>query len=129
LEKRFPNIRGPRSNVCYATQNRQNAVKELARKTDVLLVVGSKTSSNSNRLREVGERAGMRGYLIDDESDIYPEWLEGHASVGVTAGASAPERLVRGVVRRLQGHGATVLTEMPGKEEQVAFQPASLDPS
>ena len=129
LEKRFPNIRGPRSNVCYATQNRQNAVKELAQKTGILLVVGSKTSSNSNRLREVGVRAGMSGYLIDDESDIRPEWLEGHASVGVTAGASAPERLVRGVVRWLQKHRAAVLTEMPGKEEQVAFRPAALDPS
>jgi len=128
LEARFPAIRGPRSNVCYATQNRQNAVKELARKTGVLLVVGSKTSSNSNRLREVGVRAGMNGYLIDDETDIRPEWLEGHASVGITAGASAPERLVRGVVRWLQEHGATILTEMPGKEEQVSFRPATLDP-
>ncbi|MCX5870264.1 MAG: 4-hydroxy-3-methylbut-2-enyl diphosphate reductase [Deltaproteobacteria bacterium] len=126
LEQRFPAIRGPRSNVCYATQNRQNVVKELAQKTDILLVVGSKTSSNSNRLREVGVRAGMTGYLIDDETDIHPEWLEGHASVGVTAGASAPERLVRGVVQWLQQHGATVVTELPGKEEQVTFQPAVL---
>ncbi len=129
LEKRFPNIRGPRSNVCYATQNRQNAVKELAKRADVLLVVGSKTSSNSNRLREVGVRAGMSGYLIDDESDIRPEWLQGHVAVGVTAGASAPERLVRGVVRWLQDYGATVVTELPGKEEQVAFKPAVLDPT
>lgn len=127
LEQRFPAIRGPRSNVCYATQNRQNAVKELAKRADVLLVVGSKTSSNSNRLREVGVRAGMSGYLIDDESDIRPEWLQGHAAVGVTAGASAPERLVRGVVRWLQEYGATVVTELPGKEELVAFKPAVLD--
>jgi 4-hydroxy-3-methylbut-2-enyl diphosphate reductase len=126
LEQRFPAIRGPRSNVCYATQNRQNVVKELARKADILLVVGSKSSSNSNRLREVGCRAGMTGYLIDDESDIRPEWLQGHESVGVTAGASAPERLVRGVVHWLQQYGATVVTELPGKEEQVSFQPAVL---
>lgn len=126
LERRFPNIRGPHSNVCYATQNRQNAVKELARKADVLLVVGSKTSSNSNRLREVGERAGMSGYLIDDETDIRSQWLVGHTSVGVTAGASAPERLVRRVVSWLQNHGASELIEMPGKEEQVSFRPATL---
>ncbi len=124
LVQKFPAIRGPRSNVCYATQNRQNAVKELAQKAGILLVVGSKTSSNSNRLREVGVRAGMTGYLIDDETDIRSEWLEGQASVGVTAGASAPERLVRGVVQWLQEHGATDVTELPGKEEQVAFQPA-----
>jgi len=129
LEQRFPAIRGPRSNVCYATQNRQNAVKELAKRADVLLVVGSKTSSNSNRLREVGVRAGMSGYLIDDETDIRPEWLQGHAAVGVTAGASAPERLVRGVVHWLQEYGATVVTELPGKEELVAFKPAVLDPA
>lgn len=126
LEQRFPVIRGPRSNVCYATQNRQNVVKELAGKTDVLLVVGSKSSSNSNRLREVGVRAGMTGYLIDDATDIRPEWLQGQGSVGVTAGASAPERLVRGVVHWLQEYGATVVCELPGKEEQVTFQPAVL---
>jgi 4-hydroxy-3-methylbut-2-enyl diphosphate reductase len=126
LAQRFPAIRGPRSNVCYATQNRQNAVKDLARKADILLVVGSKTSSNSNRLREVGVRAGMKGYLIDDATDIRAEWLDNHVSVGVTAGASAPERLVRGVVQWLQEHGATIVTELPGKEEQVAFQPAVL---
>ena len=127
LEQRFPAIRGPRSNVCYATQNRQNVVKELAQKANILLVVGSKSSSNSNRLREVGVRAGMTGYLIDDATDIRAEWLEGHASVGVTAGASAPERLVRGVVNWLQEYGATVITELPGKEEQVTFQPAVLE--
>ncbi|MDD3814348.1 MAG: 4-hydroxy-3-methylbut-2-enyl diphosphate reductase [Desulfocapsaceae bacterium] len=127
LEQRFPAIRGPRSNVCYATENRQNVVKELARKADVLLVVGSKSSSNSNRLREVGVRAGMTGYLIDDATDIRPEWLQGHTSVGVTAGASAPERLVRGVVKWLQEYGATAVSELPGKEEQVSFKPAELN--
>jgi 4-hydroxy-3-methylbut-2-enyl diphosphate reductase len=126
LEQRFPALKGPRSNVCYATQNRQNAVKELARRTDILLVVGSKTSSNSNRLREVGVRAGMKGYLIDDETDIRPEWLEGHVSVGVTAGASAPERLVQGVVQWLQKYGTAVVTELPGKEEHISFQVAIL---
>lgn len=101
-------------------------VKELAQQADILLVVGSKTSSNSTRLREVGVRAGMTGYLIDDEQDIRPEWLAGHSGVGVTAGASAPERLVRGVVNWLKEHGAAEVKEMPGKEEQVSFRPAEL---
>lgn len=126
LEQRFPAIMGPRSNICYATQNRQNAVKELAQKADVLLVVGSRTSSNSTRLREVGARAGMTGYLIDDERDIQAQWLEGHTCIGVTAGASAPERLVLRVVEWLRTHGATVVTELPGKEERVSFRPAAL---
>jgi len=128
LEQRFPQIKGLHSNVCYATQNRQNAVKELARETDILFVVGSKTSSNSNRLREVGMRAGMTAYLIDDESDICPEWIAGYSSVGVTAGASAPERLVRRVVEWLQKQGESEIHELPGKEEQVFFKSAELKP-
>lgn len=126
LENRFPSIKGPGSNVCYATQNRQNVVKELAQQADILLVVGSKTCSNSTRLREVGVRAGMTGSLIDDEQDIRPEWLEGHTCVGVTSGASVPERLVCGVISWLREYGAAEVTELPGKEEPVAFRSAEL---
>ncbi len=127
LEKRFPGIKGPISNICYATQNRQNAVKELAGKTDLLFVVGSKNSSNSNRLREVGKRQGIDCHLIDDASDIDPAWLEGVRRVGVTAGASAPERLVDGVIHWLQDHGATTFHEIAGKKEKVRFKPAELE--
>ncbi|MFO8240777.1 MAG: 4-hydroxy-3-methylbut-2-enyl diphosphate reductase [Dissulfuribacterales bacterium] len=127
LENRFPDIKGPASNICYATQNRQNAVKELAGKTDVLFVVGSKNSSNSNRLKEVGMRQGIDCYLIDDAGDIDPGWLEGIQRVGVTAGASAPERLVDGVINWLRHHGATTVQEMVGKKEEVRFEPAGLD--
>jgi 4-hydroxy-3-methylbut-2-enyl diphosphate reductase len=127
LERRFPGIKGPLSNICYATQNRQNAVKELAGKTDLLFVVGSKNSSNSNRLKEVGTRQGIDCYLIDDASDIDPAWLKGVRRVGVTAGASAPERLVDGVVHWLQYQGATTFHEMVGKKEKVKFEPAELD--
>jgi len=127
LEERFPDIKGPLSNICYATQNRQNAVKELAGRTDLLFVVGSKNSSNSNRLREVGIRQGIDCYLIDDAGDIDPAWLEGVRCVGVTAGASAPERLVDGVIHWLQDYGATTFREMAGKKEKVRFDPAELD--
>jgi 4-hydroxy-3-methylbut-2-enyl diphosphate reductase len=127
LERRFPDIKGSDSNICYATQNRQNAVKELANKTDLLFVVGSKNSSNSNRLKEVGTRQGIGCYLIDDAGDIDPAWLEGVRRVGVTAGASAPERLVDGVVHWLRNYGATTLHEMVGKKEKVKFEPAELD--
>ena len=127
LERRFPGIKGPTSNICYATQNRQNAVKELASKTDLLFVVGSKNSSNSNRLREVGMRQGIDCYLIDDAGDIDPAWFEGIRRVGVTAGASAPERLVDGVIHWLQDHGATTYYEMVGKKEKVKFAPAELE--
>ena len=127
LESRFPDIKGPISNICYATQNRQNAVKEMAGKTDLLFVVGSKNSSNSNRLKEVGMRQGIDCYLIDDAGDIDPAWLEGIRRVGVTAGASAPERLVHGVIHWLQDHGATTFNEMVGKKEKLRFEPAELD--
>lgn len=126
LQARFPGIRGPKSNTCYATENRQNAVQELANKAELLLVVGSKNSSNSNRLREVGAKAGLEGYLIDDKNDINPRWLAGKNRVGVTAGASAPERLVSEVIEWLQSHGMTGLEEMEGKEEKIRFQPAKL---
>jgi 4-hydroxy-3-methylbut-2-enyl diphosphate reductase len=129
LERRFPDIKGPISNICYATQNRQNAVKELAGKTDLLFVVGSKNSSNSNRLKEVGTRQGIDCYLIDDAEDIDPAWLEGIRRVGVTAGASAPERLVDGVIHWLLDHGATRFHEIVGKKEKVKFEPAEFEKS
>lgn len=127
LQKRFPGIRGPSSNVCYATQNRQDAVKALAKDVDLIFVVGSKNSSNSNRLHEVGIRHGAASYLIDDASDIDPACLNGVRRVGLTAGASAPERLVEGVIQRLRDHGATTFYEMEGKEEKMYFRPPRIN--
>jgi len=127
LSNRFPEIRGPKSNICYATLNRQKAMRELGKSCDTLLVVGSKNSSNSNRLREVGERAGMRGYLIDDEKDIQMKWLKSASTVCITAGASAPERLVQGVIAFLREHGFEQFEEMRGREEQISFEPAILE--
>ncbi len=129
LETRFPGIRGPKSNICYATLNRQRAMQELGENCDVLLVVGSKNSSNSNRLCEVGKRAGMEGYLIDDARDIDMRWLRNVATVCITAGASAPERLVQEVVTFLQNQGFSTFEEMSGKEERVSFEPALLETS
>src|SRR5687767_11538135 len=107
LKKRFPNIVGPkRDDICYATQNRQDAVKALARVADVVLVVGSPNSSNSNRLREVAENQGVPAYMVDNAGELQPEWIEGKAVVGVTAGASAPEILVNQVIDRLKAMGA-----------------------
>jgi 4-hydroxy-3-methylbut-2-en-1-yl diphosphate reductase len=126
LFERFPLMKGPESNICYATQNRQNAVKELAESTDLLLVVGSKNSSNSNRLREVGVKSGIPGYLIDDKDDINPVWLEGVDRIGVTAGASAPERLVEGVIQWMQERWDVSFNEMEGEEKKVYFKPAEL---
>ncbi len=126
LSERFPNIRGPRSNICFATQNRQNAVKQLAEKTDVLFVVGSKNSSNSNRLKEVALQCEVNAHLIDDFSDLDPAWLVGKKRVGITAGASAPERLVEGVILWMLQHGATRITELKGIEENIHFKPAVL---
>lgn len=120
--ERFPDISEPeRTDICYATTNRQNAVRELAGKVDVLLVVGSKNSSNSNRLREVGEQRGIRAYLIDEAKEIQPSWFEGVRKVGLTAGASAPEILVREVIDRLRAIGADTVVEMEGKDENVVF--------
>ena len=128
LEHRFPGIKGPvKSNICYATQNRQNAVTYLAKECDLILVVGSKNSSNSNRLRDVAKKSGGISHLIDDRDDIDPSWLEGVAKVGITAGASAPERLVEGVLDWLDEHAEVVeVTEMKGKEERISFKPAVL---
>ncbi|AGF79800.1 (E)-4-hydroxy-3-methyl-but-2-enyl pyrophosphate reductase [Desulfocapsa sulfexigens DSM 10523] len=127
LLSRFPNIKGQKSNICYATLNRQEAMRKIGESCDILLVVGSKNSSNSNRLREVGERAGMRGYLIDDESDIEMKWLKGVSTICITAGASAPERLVQDVIKFLQTQGFNAFQEMEGKEEKLIFKPATLE--
>lgn len=128
LRKRFPDIEGPRKDdICYATQNRQDAVRELSAKSELLLVVGAKNSSNSNRLRELAEKMGCRSYLIDTAADIQQEWLKDVKSVGVTAGASAPEVLVQQVVQRLTEWGGKQVIEHPGREENVIFAvPAEL---
>ncbi|RCV87023.1 4-hydroxy-3-methylbut-2-enyl diphosphate reductase [Billgrantia montanilacus] len=122
LRKKFPEIEGPRKDdICYATQNRQDAVRELAVGSDLLLVVGSPNSSNSNRLRELAERIGTPAYLIDDAGQIEPDWLKGVATIGITAGASAPEVLVKGVIERLQSLGAEAPEELAGREETITF--------
>ena len=124
LHRRFPGIKGPhQEDICYATQNRQNAVKELSRLVDVIVVIGSPNSSNSNRLRELGERCGIPSYLIDSASDIDPVWLRGVKAVGVTAGASAPEVLVSEVVEYLKRDDqASEVEELTVIEEDVEFQ-------
>ncbi len=122
LRARFPSIVGPRRNdICYATQNRQDAVRDLAGRCQVLLVVGSRNSSNSNRLRELASKLGTRAHLVDGAADLRREWFSGIDTVGVTAGASAPEVLVRAVVDRLREWGGEEVTEVEGKSEQVAF--------
>lgn len=128
LRERFPSIEGPRKDdICYATQNRQDAVRDLASKAELLLVVGAKNSSNSNRLRELAEKMGCTAYLIDTAEDIRREWLDNVQAVGVTAGASAPEVLVQQVVKQLQQWGGRSITENPGREENVVFAiPAEL---
>ena len=128
LKQRFPEVQGPRKDdICYATQNRQDAVSKLARMVDIMLVVGSKNSSNSNRLREKSEHIGVPSYLIDNADDISPELLVGKHKVGVTAGASAPKILIDQVVAKLQGLGGEVITEVPGRQENTIFEvPAEL---
>ena len=122
LKKRFPNITGPRKDdICYATQNRQDAVKLLVRQCDVVIVVGSPNSSNSNRLRDVAAKVGVPAYLVDDADGLQPEWFAGKARVGISAGASAPELLVQGVVARLHEMGADSVTELKGIRENVVF--------
>ncbi|MDG1467750.1 MAG: 4-hydroxy-3-methylbut-2-enyl diphosphate reductase [Glaciecola sp.] len=122
LRETFPNIDGPRKDdICYATQNRQDAVRELAVSCDLLLVVGATNSSNSNRLSELAVKLGTPSYLIDDATMIDPQWLVGKQAVGVTAGASAPEVLVQGVIDALQAHGAQSVTEITGREENIEF--------
>ncbi|MBV2129445.1 4-hydroxy-3-methylbut-2-enyl diphosphate reductase [Arsukibacterium indicum] len=128
LRQRFPDIDGPRKDdICYATQNRQDAVRDLAAKADLLLVVGAKNSSNSNRLRELAEKMGCKAFLIDTANDIQQSWLENVNAVGVTAGASAPEVLVQQVVAQLQLWGGKTVNENPGRPENVVFAiPAEL---
>jgi 4-hydroxy-3-methylbut-2-enyl diphosphate reductase len=122
LRERFPQLQAPRrEDICYATQNRQDAVKKLLAQCDVLLVVGSRSSSNSNRLRELAERAGIPGYLVDGADDLQRAWLDGKSTIGVTAGASAPEVRVQQVVERLRSWGAETPAELAGREEQVVF--------
>ncbi|CAG9295811.1 4-hydroxy-3-methylbut-2-enyl diphosphate reductase [Celerinatantimonas diazotrophica] len=123
LRQRFVNIQGPRKNdICYATQNRQDAVSNLARNADVVLVVGSANSSNSNRLREKAARLGTPAYLIDSSEDIDAQWFNQDSKIGVTAGASAPEVLVEDVISRLQELGATTVNEAVGREESIVFE-------
>lgn len=122
LRQRFPNIQGPRKDdICYATQNRQDAVRELAQRCDLVLVVGSRNSSNSNRLRELAEKEGTPAYLIDGPEDINPAWLNHPQRIGLTAGASAPEVLVKQVIARLAELGADKVQEAQGREEHVVF--------
>ncbi|MBT6411351.1 MAG: 4-hydroxy-3-methylbut-2-enyl diphosphate reductase [Betaproteobacteria bacterium] len=125
---KYPKIKVPaKEDICYATQNRQDAVKSLAEHCDLIVVVGSSNSSNSNRLREVAETKGVRAFLIDNEADLKPEWLDGVTKVGVTAGASAPEVLVSAVVERLRSLGVGVVKEFSGIQENVVFHlPGSL---
>ena len=122
LRERFPNISGPKKeDICYATQNRQDGVKNMVSHCDLILVVGSQTSSNSMRLKEIAEKKGIAAYLIDSADEIVPEWLEGKNAVGVTAGASAPEILVEQVIQTLRDRGGLKVTEVPGIEEKVVF--------
>ena len=122
LRQRFPAIAGPRKDdICYATQNRQDAVKQLAGECDALFVVGSQNSSNSNRLRELAERMGTPAYLINGADEIDKQWIDGKSNIGVTAGASAPEILVQQVIEKLQSWGAQLPQEMQGREENVVF--------
>lgn len=122
LQRRFPTLLTPRKeDICYATQNRQDAVKKLVEACDVVVVVGSSSSSNSNRLREIAEKNGKPGYLVDGPEDLQPEWFEGKQAVGVTAGASAPELLVQRVVARLREWGGQGAEEVVGREESVVF--------
>ncbi|HSM26535.1 MAG TPA: 4-hydroxy-3-methylbut-2-enyl diphosphate reductase [Thioalkalivibrio sp.] len=122
LRARFPQVEGPRRmDICYATQNRQDAVKELVQHCDLLLVVGSTNSSNSNRLREIGSRAGIEAHLVDGPDDVDPAWLVGKKRIGVTAGASAPEVLVKELIEFLRTQGVGQVTELSGLEENITF--------
>jgi 4-hydroxy-3-methylbut-2-enyl diphosphate reductase len=122
LRRRFPALASPRKeDICYATQNRQDAVKRLVEQCDLILVVGSPTSSNSNRLREIAEKAGIPGYLVDGPDDLQREWFDGKQAVGVTAGASAPEVLVERVVQRIREWGGQAPMNLVGQPENIVF--------
>jgi 4-hydroxy-3-methylbut-2-enyl diphosphate reductase len=123
IKRRFNDVVGPETNdICYATQNRQMAVRELTKMADVILVVGAKNSSNSNRLREIGEEAGVPSYLLADGSELQPEWVKGAQVIGLTAGASAPEAMVQDVIASLRALGPVEVTNLPGVEENVEFR-------
>ena len=123
LKEKYPAIQGPHKNdICYATTNRQEAVRELAKQSDLVLVVGSKNSSNSNRLAELASRMGVKSQLLDDPLDIRADWFDGVQTIGVTAGASAPEELVQSVISRLKDFGATTVEELQGLEENMFFE-------
>jgi 4-hydroxy-3-methylbut-2-enyl diphosphate reductase len=123
LQRRFTDIVGPETrDICYATQNRQTAVRELSKLVDVILVVGAQNSSNSNRLREIGEEAGTPSYLIADGSELEPEWFRGARTVGITAGASAPEVLVEDVIDALRRLGPVEVTALTGRQETIEFR-------
>jgi 4-hydroxy-3-methylbut-2-en-1-yl diphosphate reductase len=130
IKQRFPQVREPKQqDICYATQNRQDAVKLLSGEVDVVIVVGSPTSSNSNRLRELADRLGTPAYMVDSAADLQLEWLAGAKSVGITAGASAPDVLVQEVIARLRALGAVSLRTLPGAEETMHFpMPKGLRP-
>jgi 4-hydroxy-3-methylbut-2-enyl diphosphate reductase len=122
LRERFPNLKAPvKEDICYATQNRQDAVKGIIDRCEVLVVVGSASSSNSNRLRELAEKSGRRGYLVDGPEHLRREWFEGVKTVGLTAGASAPEILVQGVLKQLLAWGGQIVDEVEGRPEHVMF--------
>jgi 4-hydroxy-3-methylbut-2-en-1-yl diphosphate reductase len=122
VKRRFPSVREPKQqDICYATQNRQDAVKVLAPNVDVVIVVGSPTSSNSNRLRELAQRLGTDAYMVDTPEDLRAEWFEGKRAVGLTAGASAPDILVQQVIERLRAFGAVSVRKLPGVQETVHF--------
>lgn len=123
LRRVFPEIQGPRKDdICYATQNRQDAVRDMASQVDVMIVVGSKNSSNSNRLRELSEKLGTTSYLIDCPEDLKEEWLTEQTKVGVTAGASAPEELVNQIIEQVKAFGGTTVEELTGREENMFFE-------
>ena len=123
LKEKYPAIQGPHKNdICYATTNRQQAVRELAKQSDLVVVVGSKNSSNSNRLAELASRMGVASKLIDDPNDIQPDWFHGVQTIGVTAGASAPEELVQSVIARMKEFGVTDVEELQGLEENMFFE-------
>lgn len=123
LKEKYPTIQGPHKNdICYATTNRQEAVRELAKQCDLVIVVGSKNSSNSNRLAELASRMGVKSKLIDDPNDIHADWFDDVQTIGVTAGASAPEELVQSVINRIGDFGATTIDELQGLEENMFFE-------
>ena len=122
VKARFPQVRQPKQqDICYATQNRQDAVKVMSPKVDVVIVVGSPTSSNSNRLREVARRLGTESYMVDSAEDLRPEWVQGKSRIGLTAGASAPDILVRQVIERLRALGAVSVRTLEGVQESMKF--------